>query len=64
MKILILSGDKVKKVIDPKNEFVFIILGDNIFYVDSTIGKMWLTDAKTLENLGEGHKKAVRKHLK
>lgn len=62
MKILILQGDTIKKVITPKNQFVFILLGEKVYYFDSTIGKMWLTDSKTLENLGEGHKQAIKLH--
>lgn len=66
MKLLILSGDKVVKTIKLSRKFLFIVpeQGDKLFYLDSTIGSMWYTQKATLANLGEGHKKVLKKHIK
>lgn len=45
-----------------QGKFIFLRCGDNLFYLDTSIGKLWRTDM-TLENLGEEHKVALKKFL-
>ena len=66
IKIKIAEGDTLiaqHNFTKENSSFVFIEMGDLVYYFDTTIGKMWLTDKNNsdepLRGLGEGHKKLI-----
>ena len=70
IKVLILAGDKIEneiKTLDNNGRFIFIIRGEEVFYLDTSIGKLWKTTLPhLLENkacLGEGHRKILQEHF-
>lgn len=45
-----------------QGKFIFLVVGKDIFYLDTSIGKLWRTDIM-FENLGEEHKEALAKFI-
>ncbi len=66
VNLLIATGDTLKKELTftkANPSFVFIVLKNRVYYLDTTIGKVWLTDKTTLKGLGLGHKKLIKKAI-
>lgn len=64
-----ISTDKNDILIDFTHEeggegkFIFIKVGDKIFYLNTSIGKMWATDF-SMTSLGDYHNNLLKKHWK
>jgi hypothetical protein len=59
---LVLSGDTVEHKHSHEldgEKFLFMVVGDDVFYIDTSVGKLWHTDKLTCQNLGVGHTEVI-----
>lgn len=61
--LLVLVGDTIEKkqtIPDDQGRFIFIVIGEKIFYLNTAIGEMWETTKEEMHKfLGEGHQRVL-----
>ena len=67
-EVLILDGDSVVQKINLEKKFIFLIIGENIYYTDGgTTQKLYLCKFSDLyegkDLFGIGHRKVLQEHL-
>lgn len=58
--VVIFSGDKVVKRINLKDNSVFVVKDEAVYYTDSAQEGFYKADYTDLSKLGKGHRKIVR----
>jgi len=62
--IVIMDADTIVRSQNMREQFIFVIRGNDVWYMDTAKDDFFLTEYPELKGLREAHKKAIRAYVK